>query len=92
MGAWRSIPVDIIAPNIITITLTDGVYPGDADSVPGQITDPGGPAHLASVVGWGTYPISKMSVLLPWIALLAAIVAGVSLLVLRRLGRGPEYT
>jgi hypothetical protein len=36
------------------------------------------------VVGWETYPINKVRVLLPWIALLAAIAAGVSMLVLRR--------
>jgi hypothetical protein len=35
-------------------------------------------------VGWETYPISKVRVLLPWIALLAAIVAGAGVLVLRR--------
>jgi uncharacterized repeat protein (TIGR01451 family) len=35
-------------------------------------------------VGWTTYPISKVRVLLPWIALVAAIMAGVSLLLLRR--------
>ena len=91
MGAWRSIPVDIIAPNIMTITLTDGVYPGDADSIPGQITDPGGPGHAGSVVGWETYLINKVHVLLPWIALLAAIIVGASLLVVGRRGRGPEY-
>ena len=34
-------------------------------------------------VGWETYPVDKARVLLPWIALLAAIVAGASLLVLR---------
>jgi hypothetical protein len=34
-------------------------------------------------VGWGTYPIDKVRVLLPWIVLLAAIMVGASLLVLR---------
>jgi hypothetical protein len=34
-------------------------------------------------VGWETYPIDKVRVLLPWIALLAAIMVGASLLVLR---------
>jgi len=34
-------------------------------------------------VGWETYPINKVRVLLPWIALLAAIIVGASLLVLR---------
>jgi len=34
-------------------------------------------------VGWETYPVNKVRVLLPWIALLAAIIVGASLLVLR---------
>jgi hypothetical protein len=34
-------------------------------------------------VGWETYPINKVRVLLPWIALLTAIIIGASLLVLR---------
>jgi hypothetical protein len=34
-------------------------------------------------VGWETYPIDKVRVLLPWIALLAATMVGASLLVLR---------
>jgi len=34
-------------------------------------------------VGWETYPINKVRVLLPWIALLTAIIVGASLLVLR---------
>jgi hypothetical protein len=38
----------------------------------------------AAVVGWETYPINKVCVLLPWIALLAAATAGVILFVLRR--------
>lgn len=42
-------------------------------------------------VGWETYPVNKMRVMLPWIALVAAIMAGVGLLVLRRLGRGSEH-
>jgi hypothetical protein len=35
-------------------------------------------------VGWETYPINKVRVFLPWIALVAAIIAGATLLVLRR--------
>jgi len=34
-------------------------------------------------VGWETYPINKLHVLLPWIALFTAIIVGASLLVLR---------
>jgi uncharacterized repeat protein (TIGR01451 family) len=35
-------------------------------------------------VGWETYPINKLAVLAPWIALLAAIMVSAGLLVLRR--------
>jgi len=35
-------------------------------------------------VGWEAYPIDKLTVLAPWITLFAVIVAGASLLVLRR--------
>jgi len=35
-------------------------------------------------VGWETYPVDKVRVLLPWIALLGAIIAGAGLLVVRR--------
>jgi uncharacterized repeat protein (TIGR01451 family) len=35
-------------------------------------------------VGWETYPINKLAVLAPWIALAAVIISGASLLVLRR--------
>lgn len=38
-------------------------------------------------VGWETYPVSKVRVLLPWIILVAAVIAGAILLVLRRRGR-----
>jgi len=44
----------------------------------------GDPLGGGGAVGWETYPISKARVLLPWIALVAAIMAGASLLVLRR--------
>jgi hypothetical protein len=70
-------------PNVITITLIDGGL-GDDDGVAnGTIDDQGGGGNPGAV-GWETYPVSKARVLLPWIALLAAIAAGVSLLVLRR--------
>jgi len=43
-GMWYSLPIgDDDGDNTITITLTDGVFPGDADSIDKQITDPGGP-------------------------------------------------
>jgi hypothetical protein len=46
---WYSLPIGSDnGDNIITITLTDGVFPGDADSIPGQITDPGGPGYYST--------------------------------------------
>jgi len=54
-----------------------------------QVTD-NDPSHYFGqtlppppTVGWETYPINKVRVLLPWIALLTAIIIGASLLVLR---------
>jgi parallel beta-helix repeat protein len=82
-GHWYSIPnLSDNGDEIMVISLTDGGS-GDGDSVPGQITDDGGPGNPGAV-GWETYPVSKVRVLLPWIALLAAVMVGVSLLVLRR--------
>jgi uncharacterized repeat protein (TIGR01451 family) len=48
----------------------------------GATTPP--PPTPTPTVGWETYPVNKLRVLLPWIGLLAAIIAGASLLVLRR--------
>jgi hypothetical protein len=79
-------PMDISdddGDNIITVALKDGRTPDDEDLIAGQITDQGGPGEPGAV-GWETYPINKVRVFLPWIALFAAIAVGVSLLVLRR--------
>ena len=82
-GRWSSLPnLDDDGDNVMKIRLTDGGA-GDSDSVPGQITDPGGPGNPMTV-GWEGSPIGKSTVLWPWIALVAAIAAGLSLLVLRR--------
>jgi uncharacterized repeat protein (TIGR01451 family) len=54
----------------------DGVSVFDEDPAYYRIGPP--------AVGWGSYPVNKLRVLLPWVALLAAIIAGASLLVLRR--------
>jgi hypothetical protein len=85
-GSWYSLPIGSNdGDSFITVTLRDNVLPDDEDSIAGQITDQGGPGEPgAGAVGWETYPISKVRVLLPWIALLAAIMAGASLLVVRR--------
>lgn len=83
-NTWSPMDIgDDDGDNIITVALKDGRTPDDEDLlVNGQITDQGGPS--SPTVGWETYPISKVRVLLPWIALLAAIIVGASLLVLRR--------
>jgi len=91
-NTWSRVPIDRTTdPRIITVTLTDGLYPGDEDDIEGQITDQGGPGDPGAV-GWETYPISKARVLLPWIALLAAIIGGLGLLVVRRRHRGSQHT
>ena len=83
-GSWYWLPIGSDdGDNIVTVTLQDGVLPGDEDSIAGQITDDGGPGN-SGAVGWETYPINKVRVLLPWIALVGAIIAGLSLLVLGR--------
>jgi hypothetical protein len=82
-SSWYPMAIgDDDGDNFITVTLRDNQTPDDEDSTLHQITDQGGPGY--SAVGWETYPISKVRVLLPWIALFAAIMAGVSLLVVRR--------
>jgi hypothetical protein len=58
-------------------------YHSGDDSLLSYGSEESGPPP-SPVVGWETYPINKVRVLLPWIALLAAIAAGVSMLVLRR--------
>jgi hypothetical protein len=83
-GAWD--PMDIGSDdgdNFITVTLQEGALPDDEDSDPNQITDQGGPGSPGAV-GWETYPVNKVRVLLPWIVLFTAAVAGAGLLALRR--------
>jgi hypothetical protein len=83
-NTWSPMDIgDDDGDNVITVALKDGRTPDDEDLIDGQITDQGGPGEPGAV-GWETYPISKVRVLLPWIALLAAIMAGASLLVIRR--------
>jgi len=83
-GQWYSLPnLSDNGDNIMVIQLTDGGS-GDLDGVAnGIITDPGGPGNPMTV-GLESSPLNKVAVLAPWIALLAAIMGGVSLLVLRR--------
>ena len=83
-GSWYSLPIGSDDGDaFIQVTLTDGAFPDDEDTIPGQITDQGGPGP-GGAGGWDTYPVSKARVLLPWISLLAAIIAGASLLAVGR--------
>jgi parallel beta-helix repeat protein len=84
-GAWDALPIGGGGTNVITVTLEDNNSVHDEDPTQYRIIDQGAPGFEAGgAVGWQTYPVSKARVLLPWIALLAAIMAGASLLVLRR--------
>jgi len=81
-GRWYSLPnLNDNGNNIMVIRLTDGGV-GDLDSVVGQITDPGGPGNPMTV-GIDGSPVSKASILAPWIVLLAAMMAGAGLFVWR---------
>jgi hypothetical protein len=64
--------------NTAKVTGTPPVGPDVSDSDPSHY-------YNSLPVGWETYPVNKVRVLLPWIALLTAIMVGASLLlVLRR--------
>ena len=82
-GRWHGLPnLNDNGDHIMVIRLTDGGA-GDLDSILGQITDPGGPGNPMTV-GIDGSPVSKAGVMAPWIALLAIMMAGASLLVWRR--------
>ncbi len=84
---WYSLPnLDDNGDNIMVIALTDG-GPGDTPGSPsGTILDPGGPGNpmTALTVGWEGASVNKVAVMTPWIALLAAMIASATLLVVRR--------
>jgi parallel beta-helix repeat protein len=82
-GAWDPLPIgDDDGDNFITVALTDGDPIDDEDAIAGQITDQGGPGGGA--VGWETYPTNKVRVLLPWIALMIALMGGAGWYIYRR--------
>jgi len=92
-GDWYDLPITIIAPNVITVELTDG---GDGDAGPqdGTIIDPGGPGNPPAppappppppvTVGWEGSAVNKAAVMAPWIALFAAMIACATLVAVRR--------
>ena len=89
-GRWYALPNESDnGDHIMVISLTDGGV-HDLDDVPGQITDPGGPGNPMTV-GWDGSPISKSTILWPWIVLLGAIAASAGLLMLRRRNMGQDY-
>jgi hypothetical protein len=83
---WYQLPVgDDDGDNVITVTLFDGGLGDDNVVAPdGMIIDQGGPAIRGIPIGGEAYPTSKFLILLPWIALGAAIVAGLAILARRR--------
>jgi len=82
-GGWIQIPMTIVGPpNVITITLVDGGLGDDDLTVNGVIVDQGGPG--GGSVGWETYPVSKVRVLLPWMARAVVLVGGTGLYIRRR--------
>ena len=81
-GAWHKLPMSIDSDNdrVIIITLVDGGL-GDADLMAdGTIIDPGGPGVVRSDVP----PEDKPAAMTPWIVLLAVVLIGITLLMLRR--------
>ena len=60
-----------------TLTVTDSSGCGSASSSVNVLV------NANSAVGWETHPIDKVRVLLPWIALVAAVMVSMRLLVLR---------
>ncbi len=74
--------------NIMVIELTDGGLGDTPGSPAGTILDPGGPGNPVPslTVGWEGSSVNKAAVVAPWIALFAAMMAGATLVALRRRG------
>lgn len=88
-SGWIQIPMTVVSPNVIRITLVDGGLGDDDGAADGTIVDQGGPGNpgpgpAPAVVGGEAYPINKVAVLAPWLALLAAIIAGTTIFMRRR--------
>jgi len=86
-GNWYSLPNLLdTGDNIMVIELTDGGLGDTPGSPDGEIHDPGGPGNPVPplAVGWEGSPVNIAAVMAPWIALLAVIAAGATLLLWRR--------
>jgi len=68
--------------NVLTLAVTDGGLGDDDGECNGIIVDQGGPGFYIHV-GGEAYPVNKVLILMPWIALGIAVIAGVAV-VLRR--------
>jgi len=85
LGAWHQIPmtIDPIDPRIIHITLVDGGL-GDASGTPdGTIIDQGGPGNPVTV-GWEGSSVDRAAVMAPWLAVVVTVIAGATLIAIRR--------
>jgi hypothetical protein len=82
---WYQLPIgDDDGDNVITITLFDrGLGDDNVVAPDGVIVDQGAPGIPASV-GGEAYPVNKLAILAPWIALAAAIIAGATIFMRRR--------
>jgi len=85
-GSWYSLPnLSDNGDNIMVVELTDGGLGDTPGSPEGEIHDPGGPGNPMPplTVGWQGAAVNKAAVVAPWLALFA-LIAGASLLVVRR--------
>ncbi len=69
--------------NVLTLTLTDGGLGDDDGLANGEIVDQGGPGFFIPV-GGEAYLVSHVSLMLPWIALAIAIIAGMGIISIMR--------
>ena len=88
-GGWIEIPMGSDdGDDVITITLVDGGLGDDDGLANGLIVDSGGPGQPPPPppvgVGGEAYPVSKLGILAPWLALVAAIMAGAAIFMRRR--------
>jgi hypothetical protein len=83
-GHWEWLPIGSDdGDSTITVTLTDGGAGDQDQNVNGSILDDGGPGEPGAV-GWETYPVSRVRVLLPWIALAVVLAGGAGWYIRRR--------